>query len=141
MFYVTEMKLNNESIKFVNLLEMITGARVKDCFFTNERILFIVENGDIKKVVSNKGAKIKKFEQMTLKKIKIVEFSDNIIEFLKSYISPIKVISIELKEGIVEIKADNVRDRGILIGRDRKNIDSLKNIIKKYFDIQDIKVT
>ena len=46
------MKLNNETIKLINLFEMLTGARVKDCFDYNEKILFIVNHGDIRKVVA-----------------------------------------------------------------------------------------
>ena len=134
------MKLNNETIKLINLFEMLTGARVKDCFVNSEKILFIVEHGDIGKVVTNKGSKIKKLESMIKKKVKIVEYSDDVIEFLRSYVSPIKVVSIERKEDVVEIKADDTRDRGILIGRDRRNLDNLKEIVKKYFDGVDVKI-
>jgi len=119
---------------------MLTGARVKDCFEYNEKILFIVNNGDIKKVVANRGSKIKKLEGMIKKKIKVVEYSDDIVEFLKSFISPIKVVSIENVDNIIEIKADDTRERGILIGRDRKNLDNLKNVVRKYFDVVDIKI-
>ena len=134
------MKLNNETIKLINLFEMLTGARVKDCFDYNDKILFIVNHGDIKKVVANRGSKIKKLEGMIKKKIKVVEYSDDVGEFLKSFISPIKVVSIENVDNIIQIKADDVRNRGILIGRDRRNLDSLKNVVKKYFDVVDIKV-
>ena len=77
---------------------------------------------------------------MIKKKVKIVEYSDNIVEFLKSYVSPIKALSIEVNNEIVEIKVEDMRERGILIGRDRKNLDSLKNITKKYFNVENIKV-
>ncbi|MBS3149889.1 NusA-like transcription termination signal-binding factor [Candidatus Woesearchaeota archaeon] len=134
------MKLNNESIKLINLFEVLTGARVKDCYMNNDKVMFIVEHGDIRKVVSNNGSKIKKLEAMIKKKVKIVEYSDNIVEFLKSYVSPIKALSIEVNNEIVEIKVEDMRERGILIGRDRKNLDSLKNITKKYFNVENIKV-
>ena len=77
---------------------------------------------------------------MIKKKIKVVEYSDDIVEFLKSFISPIKVVSIENVDNIIEIKADDTRERGILIGRDRKNLDNLKNVVRKYFDVVDIKI-
>jgi len=119
---------------------MLTGARVKDCFDYNEKILFIVNHGDIRKVVANRGSKIKKLEGMIKKKIKVVEYSDDVVEFLRSFISPIKVVSIENVDNIIEIKADDIRNRGILIGRDRRNLVNLKNIVRKYFDVVDIKI-
>ena len=51
-----------------------------------------------------------------------------------------KALSIEVNNEIVEIKVEDMRERGILIGRDRKNLDSLKNITKKYFNVENIKV-
>lgn len=134
------MKLNNESIKLINFFEVLTGARVKDCYINDDKVLFIVEHGDIRKVVSNSGSKIKKLEAMIKKKVKIVEYSDDITEFLRSFVSPIKATSIEVKDDIVEIRVEDVRERGILIGRDRRNLDSLKNVMKKYFSFQDIKI-
>lgn len=134
------MKLNNESIKLINLFEVLTGARVKDCYINNDKVMFIVEHGDIRKVVSNSGSKIKKLEAMIKKKVKIVEYSDDIVEFLKSYVSPIKAVSIETKNDVVEIKVEDMRERGILIGRDRKNLESLKSITRKYFNIEEIKI-
>ena len=134
------MTLNNETIKLINLFELVTGARVKDCFAYDDRILFIVNYGEIGRVVANRGSKIKKLEKMIKKKVKVVEYSDDLAEFLKSYISPMKVTSINVNEKLVEIKSDDTRDRGILIGRDRKNIENLKKIVKKYFDIIEIKV-
>ena len=77
---------------------------------------------------------------MIKKKIKVVEYSDDVVEFLRSFISPIKVVSIENVDNIIEIKADDIRNRGILIGRDRRNLVNLKNIVRKYFDVVDIKI-
>ena len=44
------MKLTLDSINNINLFENLTGARVKDCFDDEGKIVFLVEEGSKKKL-------------------------------------------------------------------------------------------
>nr|MBA4405197.1 NusA-like transcription termination signal-binding factor [Nanoarchaeum sp.] len=135
------MKYNLELIQYINHFEKITGTRVKDCFYEEEKLIFIVNPGQASKAVGKNGINAKKFSFQTNKRIKITEFNEDPIRFINSLISPIKVENITLEEKVVKIKASSTKDKGLLIGRNSKNLENLKKVVQKYFqDIEDIKI-
>lgn len=134
------MKINNETIQLMQLFEMVTKVHLKDCFFGKERVIFIVPENDIIRAIGKNGANIKKIEEKINKRIKLVGFSDNVCKFIKSFLYPIKAEEIKLEEGVVIIKVNGTREKGLIIGRDRQNLNYLKEIVKKYFKVDDIKV-
>jgi NusA-like KH domain protein len=135
-----KMKYNLQQIQYVNLFEKKTKTHVKDCFFYQDRLVFIVMPGQASKAVGKLGTNVKYLSNLTKKKIKIVEFSDNPVEFIKSFIAPIEPAEITLENKIITIKPKTVKDKGHLIGRDSKNIKAIKEITKKYYDIENIKI-
>ena len=134
------MKLDMELIGYINLFEKITRCHVKDTFPYSDKLLFVVGNGEASKAVGKKGVNIKKISDMINKKLKIVEFSVDPATFVKSFISPIKAQSIEVVENVIEITVRGRQEKGLLIGRDRNNLNSLKEVVKKYFKIEDVKI-
>lgn len=135
------MKYDLELIQHVNLFEKKTHAMVKDCFFENGLLVFVVMPGQAKKAVGKNGVNVKKLSSMTNKKIKIVEFSDNPINFIRSFISPIESENIKLEENVIIIQSNSTKDKGILIGRNSKKLSDLKKITKKYYtEVKDIKI-
>ncbi len=134
------MKYNNEIIQFITLFENLTRAKVKDCFFIEDKLIFIINNGDIKKAVGRNGSNIKRIEAMIKKKIKVVEFNDNITKFIRNFLYPLKPRNIKTENNVVIIGAESVGDKALLIGRNSKNLNNLKNTVKKYFDVAEIKI-
>ena len=134
------MKLDNDTIELINLFEKITNSHVKDCFNNNGIIVFVVKNGEARNAIGIKGRNVNKIEYMIKKKIKIVEYNDDVVKFVRSFLFPIKPSDIKFENDIIEIKADDMKDRGILIGRDRKNLINLKEVVGKYFKVSDIKI-
>lgn len=135
------MKYTNETIQFMNLFETITRAKLKDCFFVEDRLVFIAMPGEMSKAIGKQGANVKKMQDIIKKQIKIVEFNDDPVLFIRNYIYPIQVNDIKLENGIVNIYSTSRQDKGIIIGRDSKNLNNLKEILKRYFsEVQDIKV-
>lgn len=134
------MRLDNETLKLIGFFEHLSRARVKDCFFYNDKIVFIVYPGEMSKAIGKQGANVKKLERMSKKKIKIVEFNEDVCMFVKHYLKPIQVAEVKLENEEVLIKVDGVRDKGLIIGRDAKNLIHLKDVVKKYFTVNDIKV-
>jgi transcription termination/antitermination protein NusA len=134
------MKLDNQSIQLLNMFESITHSSVKDCIIEDNRIIFIVNPGHISKAIGQKGKNVQTMEYMLKKKVKIVEFNEDPLKFIKNFLMPIRISTIEMNQETIEIKAENNSEKGILIGRDRKNLNDLKEIVNKYFSIVDIKI-
>lgn len=119
--------------------EVVTGAKVKDCI-ANERLVFIIEENDIAKAIGKNGEKIKRMENSLKRKIKLVEFSNDIMQFIKNVISPIEVKDIKNENGNVSIKLKDAQSKAMLIGREHQNINFVRDIVKRYFDLKDIRV-
>ncbi len=133
------VKYDSEIMKLITLFESMTGAKVRDCI-ANEKLVFIIEENDMGKAIGRNGSNIKRIEGALKKSIKLVEFSDNIVQFVRNLIHPIQASNIANENGIITISGRDTTSRAMLIGRERQNINHLTGIVKRYFDVKEIKV-
>jgi len=125
----------------MSLFEKVTKTELKDSFIDNNELLtFVVMEGQLGKAVGKKAVNVKALESMLKKKIKIVEFSPDMIKFIKNLIYPLKAEEITQEEKVIIIKGPDVKTKGLLIGRNAKNLRNTESIVKKYFEIDEIKV-
>lgn len=136
----TRIKFDLNTIKSISLFENITHSSVKDCFEQQDRLVFIVNPGEIGKAIGKEGANIRRISALLKKKIKIIEFSPELIEFVKNTIMPLKAEDITESEGIVTITPPDTETRGMLIGRGAATLRGFEEAVKRYFDIKEIKV-
>jgi N utilization substance protein A len=126
-------------MKLITFFETMTRAKIKDCI-SNEKIIFIVEENEMGKAIGKNGINIKKMEKILKKRIKLIEYSSDILQFIKNIIYPIEVQDIKRENSIITIYGQDAITKAMLIGRDRQNINHIYNIVKRYFDIKEIKV-
>ena len=136
------LKFDMNTIGFISLFEKLTRAKLKDCFTDqNETLVFVVEDGDIAKALGKQGRTAKMVTQKFKRKIKIAEYSADLIKFIKNLILPYKVDDITQEGGIVTLKGEDVQVKGLLIGKNGKNLRNYESIAKRYFpDLEEIKV-
>ena len=135
LFLDIKMLFDKDKIQKINLFENLTHTKVKD-FLENDKLIFIVQNGELRKALFEKGKNIKRLQDMMHKRIKVVEFNSDPIKFITNFIYPITVESINLNDDTIEIKAEDRKTKGLLIGRERKNLNELSNLVKNYFSLQ-----
>ena len=136
---MAKIKFNIDVIKYITLFESLTGSKVKDCI-VNEIIVFIIHENEMGKAIGKQGANIKRVENAIKKKIKLAEFYNDISQFIQNLIFPLKAKEIKEEDGIVTIYGHDTKTKGLLIGRDRRNINSVTDIVKRYFGVKEIKV-
>ena len=118
-----------------SLMEKITRARVKDCFTDEENtIYFVVAPGDLGKAIGKAGSNIKRMQQELQSKIKVIEYSDDVTEFIKNIIYPLRVQSISKEMDAVVIKETNKKAKSLLIGRQGRNIKLINRAVKRFFN-------
>ena len=129
----------------------MTGAKVKDCI-ANDRharlardslansLIFIMEENEMGKAIGKNGINIKRTENNLKKKIKLVEFNNDVLQFVKNMIYPIDVLKVEDDNGTLTIHGKDTGTKAMLIGRERQNINHLSDIVKRYFDVKEIKI-
>jgi len=136
---VNKIKLDSDSMKMITIFESMTGARIKDCI-ANDKLIFIVEENDMARAIGKNGFNIRKMESRLNKKIKLVEFSSDLFQFIRNIAYPAEVLDIEQDEGTITIHGKDTSSKAMLIGRERQNINHLANIVKRYFDIKEMRV-
>lgn len=133
------MKLNLETIQQINLFENITKAKVKDCI-NDEDLTFIIEEGNIQRALGKDNINIKKLQRLLKKDIKLIAFSKDPVKFLKNLIYPLRPDNIELKDNALYITTKDSRIKGKIYGRGRERLKKINIIIKKYFNINEVRI-
>jgi len=138
---LASVKFDSTTIGYITLFERLTKAKVKDCFIDNNEVLvFIVEDGFIARALGKHGVTAKKVTEKFNRKIKIAEYSKDLIKFIKNLILPYSVQTITQEGDIVILQSDDMRTKGLLIGKNGKNLRNYESIVNRYFDIREIKV-
>ena len=55
------MKINLELIQYINYFEKTTRSKVKDCFFEDQKLIFIVQPGQARIAIGKQGININKY--------------------------------------------------------------------------------
>jgi N utilization substance protein A len=138
------VKITSDEIKYIALFENITGARTRDCILDEkeERVIFVVAEGDIGRAIGKRGINIKRAKDMLHKNIDIVEFAASEVEFIKNTLAPARIKSVSISEkkdgrktALVNVEP---KDRGIAIGKNGKNVARSRLLAKRYLDIDDV---
>lgn len=136
----SKIRYDASLLKLMSFFESLTGAKLRDCFVDqNELLFFVIEPAQMGLAIGRGGANVRKIEERLKRKIKVVEFSDDLSLFVSSLIHPSKAASVVLKDGIVTITAEPA-SRGYVIGRGGQNLRNYESIIKRYFPITELKV-
>ena len=136
---MVRIKYDATILNYISLFESLTGARVKDCI-VDDNLLFIIKNGDMGLAIGRNGSSLKRVEDTLKKPIKIIEFDEDIVKFIRNYVFPLRKLEIEKEEKTVKIKGQDMKTKGLLIGRDRSNLKRMTVIVKRFFDVDNITV-
>ena len=133
------IKYDISLMKFITLFESLTQARVKDCIDHNG-LLFVVEQNELGKAVGRRGVKVQEVERALQKRIKVVEFNPDLVEFVKNLIQPLQARDVQVIDEVVIITGPDTKTKGLLIGRNAQNLRFHEDVVKRYFPIKEIKV-
>ena len=133
-------------MRFIALLENLTGAIAKDCVVESEehRIIFIIRPGDMGLAIGKNGSNIERTRKVIGKNVEIVEYAETPEEFLKNIIAPAKVRGIKITKTsdgntVAQVTVDP-HDKGMAIGKNGKNIAKTRALMKRHFDLENVVV-
>ena len=140
---MTEVKLTTEGIRYIALFESLTGAIARDCYVDdeNDRVIFVVKKGDMGLAIGKNGNNINRVKKSIGKHIEIVEYSDEVDEFVANALQPVfvKKVQVIVKENrklaYVEVMS---KDRGIAIGKNGRNIQKAKVLGQRHYGLEDV---
>ncbi|MDD3136744.1 MAG: NusA-like transcription termination signal-binding factor [Methanoregula sp.] len=142
---MVEVRLTEDCMRLISQFESLTGAGSRDCVVDerNNRLIFVVNPGDMGLAIGKKGVSIKKASEAMGKKIEVVEYNSNPEQFIKNCFLPAQVTSLtfdgEPGAQMVQVEVKD-EDRGIAIGKDGKNIFKAKKLAQRQHDILDVQI-
>ncbi len=141
------IRLTSKEMRYIALFESITSATVKDCIIDDEqnRIIFVVKEGDIGVAIGKGGKNIHLLEKMTGKKHEIIEYSESPAQFIRNALKPARVNEIRITERpdgkSIALVSVNPRDKGVAIGKNGRNAERIRLLAKRYFQIQNVNIS
>lgn len=141
---ISNIKITENEMKYMALLENMTGATIVDCIVDEEEdtVIFAVKKGEVGLAVGKGGEKIKRFRNMTNKQVEIYEYIEDAGKFIRNALKPAKVKEIRLVDrvggGRVAMVNVESKDKGIAIGKNGANIKKIRFLAKRYFDLDTV---
>ncbi len=138
----SSIKFTSESLGQISLFEKVTRAKIKDCFEdANKQLVFVVVQGDLQKAIGKQAKNVQKLKNLFNKNIRIIEFNEDVCQFVANVARPIKVLEVMHDgNGVYTIIPPDVKSRGLLIGRNARVLRDNELIVKRYHSIQELRV-
>ena len=157
---MTDVNLSLEAIGLIAEAEKRLRARVKDAVAEGERIVFIAAKGHLGQALGKEAKNLAMMRELLKKDVKFVEWDDDKQVFIRNLFKPFDIASVRLEtlsvtppedptrpeavlepklkiRAIVEVEA---KDKGKAIGKQGRNISSIRHLAKRHHEIDEVQV-
>lgn len=140
---MAEIVLSNETVQCINLASKYSGANIRDCIVEEDRVVFIVEKGQLGIAIGSKAKNLERLRFLFKKIVKFVEFDEDKARFVKNLCKPYEItkVSLEGSDEAVIVKIEvNPRDKSKLIGKGGRNINMIRKMAQRHHLIKDVQI-
>jgi transcription termination/antitermination protein NusA len=138
-----EIAFDTATLGYIRLFEERTGARVKDCFETEDKLVILVYPGDVHKAVGPGGVLVDRLKGLLKKEIQVVEWADEPEALVKNifyWYSPKKVDFGPKGKGRHATVTVDPAWKARAIGKAGKNLKVARAILLRHSDIVSVSV-
>lgn len=141
-----KIKLSPDEFRLLSLFQSVTSADARDCILDEkmERVIFVVNKGQMGMAIGKGGSNIKQLQNVINKRIELVEHSEQPVEFVKNVFNSNMIIEVKLsdrtdgtKQALVVVDA---KKKGLVVGKDGRNVEKARMLAKRYFNIANVLV-
>jgi len=95
-----KIKLTPDEFSYLSLFQTITTAVSRDCVIDEkmDRVIFVVNKGQMGMAIGKGGSNIKQLQNTISKKIELVEYSENPVNFIKNVFNSDMIQDIKINE-------------------------------------------
>ena len=131
------VKLDTDNIRTIVMFQKITKVHARDVLIGNNCVYFLVDPKMMGLAIGKNGSNIKEIRKIMDKNIKIFGYSKEPEEFIRNIVPKAK--SIDLSNGSAVITV-HPGDKTSVIGKNGENIKAVKTLVKRYFQINHVKL-
>jgi transcription termination/antitermination protein NusA len=139
-----KIKLTSDELRLISLFQSITGATARDCVLDDkmERVIFIVNKGQMGLAIGKGGATIRQLQNVVGKKVELVEYSDDPLEFIRNILNSDMINEVKINDRIdgtrQAIVIVDAKKKGVVVGREGRNAEKARLLVKRYFQISNV---
>jgi N utilization substance protein A len=140
---MAEITLSNETVQFISMATKYSGASIRDCIVEEDRVIFVVEKGQLGIAIGSKAKNLEKLRSLFKKSVKFVEFDEDKVRFVQNLCKPYEVtkVSLEGDESASVVRVEvNPRDKSKLIGKGGRNINMIRKLAQRHHPIKDVQI-
>jgi transcription termination/antitermination protein NusA len=138
-----ERKITEDDIRAFALFERVTHARPKDFVKLEDRIVFVVEPGQLKRALGPQASSLHKLKDLFERPVDIVEFHEQPETFLRNIFHQYQVSNVVLSEKGGRKHATvtvDPEEKGRAIGKGGRNLKVAQMLASRHTDIQSVSV-
>lgn len=140
---MTDIMFSNEDMQYINMAINVTKTNIIDCLNLEDRIIFIVQKGQLGAAIGTKAKNLERLRSLFKKTIKFVEFDEDKEKFIINLFKPYKVNNITLEgddESIVAKVQVDISEKSKIIGKGGRNIELIRNLARRHHSIKDVQI-
>ena len=103
----------------------------------------MIKKGQLGRAIGPKAKHLEKLKKTLNKNIKIVEYDENKDRFIINLFKPYKIQSLDMKKINSDIIAHvevNPRDKSKIIGKNGRNIETIRELARRHHSIKDVQI-
>lgn len=138
---MVEIKLDADSLRIFAMFESMTGAELKDVIEEEDRIVFVVVEGQVGRALGKGAINLKRLREALQKEIVLLGHAADKEQFLKNVFHRFKVEGVEWEDRngdmIAHVKIPQ-EDKGKAIGKGGRNIQLARLLMKRHHQVGDV---
>lgn len=127
--------IDMQDLRYLNLFSKVTRIETPYCFVYNNTVYFCVQKNLMSKAIGENAQNIRRMSEILRKRVKIVAIPHDISEaknFIEAVVEPVPIKEMEINENEI-IVGGNVQTKAALIGRNKRRLIEMQEIIKGFF--------
>ncbi|MBI2057293.1 hypothetical protein HYT91_03495 [Candidatus Pacearchaeota archaeon] len=127
--------LDMQDLRYLNLFAQITKVNTRYFFEYNNMLVFCVPRKLIKQSLGENAENLRKMSGIVGKRIRVVAKPDGVEdarEFIERVVSPLTFSGLEITANEIIMNAGRM-NKALLIGREKRRLIEMQNIVKSFF--------
>lgn len=138
---MVEIKLDADALRIFSMFERMTGAELKDFYEEEDRVVFVVVEGQIGRAVGKGASNLKRLRETLGKEVLLYGYAADREQFLKNVFHRFKVEGVEWEDRngdiIAHVKLPQ-EEKGKAIGKGGRNIQLARMLMKRHHQVADV---
>lgn len=138
---MSSITFTGDTLRQISLFQDLTGATAIDCLDSEEKVVLVVQTGEVGKAIGKSGEHINRLKRLLKKEVQVVEYSPDPIVFIKNVFRNYGVREVTLQDRggkVHAVVSVSPARKGRAIGREGRNLRLARDLISRHHNVQSL---